>query len=55
MHLIGTKGKSGCPNLAILNSIAHISSEPARIGFIMRPLTVQRDTYKNIIESNYFT
>ena len=55
VHLIGTKGKDGNTNLAIFNSIVHISSNPARIGFIMRPLTVPRDTYKNIIESKYYT
>ena len=55
VHLIGTKGSDGNTNLAIFNSIIHISSEPTRIGFIMRPLTVSRDTYKNIIETNYYT
>ncbi|MDB4075716.1 DUF2452 domain-containing protein [Crocinitomicaceae bacterium] len=55
VHLIGTKGKKGTTNLAIFNSIVHISSEPARIGFIMRPLTVRRDTYENIIETDSFT
>lgn len=55
VHLIGTKGKGGNTNLAIFNSIIHISSEPARIGFIMRPLTVPRDTYTNIVETDYYT
>lgn len=55
VHLIGTKGKDGQTNLAIFNSIVHISSNPARIGFIMRPLTVPRDTYKNIVETGYYT
>ena len=55
VHLIGTKGKDGSTNVAIFNSIVHISSEPARIGFIIRPLTVRRDTYENIIETDSFT
>jgi flavin reductase (DIM6/NTAB) family NADH-FMN oxidoreductase RutF len=55
VHLIGTKGKEGNTNLAIFNSVVHISSNPARIGFIMRPLTVPRDTYKNILETEYYT
>lgn len=55
VHLIGTKGNNGISNLAIFNSIVHISSEPARIGFIMRPLIVARDTYKNIVETGYFS
>ena len=55
VHLIGSKGKDGKSNLAIFNSIVHISSEPARIGFIMRPLTVPRHTYENIIETRKYT
>jgi flavin reductase (DIM6/NTAB) family NADH-FMN oxidoreductase RutF len=55
VHLIGTKSNAGQSNLAIFNSIVHISSNPARIGFIMRPLTVSRDTYTNIIATNLYT
>ena len=55
VHLIGTKGKDESRNLSIFNSVVHISSEPARIGFIMRPIGVPRDTYKNIIESKHYT
>lgn len=54
-HLVGTVDKSGVSNLGIFNSILHISSNPARMGFIMRPLTVPRDTYNNIKLTNYFT
>ena len=54
-HLIGSKGKNGITNLAIFNSIVHISSDPARIGFVVRPLSVPRDTYNNIIDTGYFT
>ena len=55
VHLIGTKSQEGDLNVAIFNSIVHISSEPARIGFIMRPLTVPRDTYNNIIATRQYT
>ena len=55
VHLIGSIGKNGITNLAIFNSIVHISSEPARIGFIMRPLSDSRDTYNNIADTGYFT
>ena len=54
-HLIGTTNEKGESNLAIFNSIVHISSEPARIGFLLRPNTVRRDTYNNILETKYFT
>lgn len=55
VHLIGTKNSSGQTNLAIFNSIVHIGSSPPLIGFIMRPLTVERNTYNNIIETGYYT
>ena len=55
VHLIGTKSKDGNPNLALFNSIVHISSQPARLGFILRPTTVPRHTYNNIVETDYFT
>ena len=55
VHLIGTKSKTGNANLAIFNSIVHIGSSPPLIGFVMRPLTVERNTYKNIIETGYYT
>lgn len=37
------------------SSVTHLGSEPALIGFIMRPTTVPRDTYKNIRETGFFT
>ena len=55
VHLIGTKDKSDTTNLAIFNSIVHIGSSPPLIGFIMRPLTVERNTYTNIMDTGYYT
>ena len=55
VHLIASQSKSGITNIGIFNSIVHISSNPAHIGFIMRPLTVERNTYNNIIESGFYT
>lgn len=54
-NLIATKSADGKPNVAIFSSITHLGSEPALIGFIMRPTTVPRDTYKNIKETGFFT
>lgn len=54
-NLIGSISKEGIENLAIFSSITHLGSNPALLGFIMRPLTVRRDTYKNIKETGYFT
>jgi flavin reductase (DIM6/NTAB) family NADH-FMN oxidoreductase RutF len=54
-NLLGTISRDGKPNVAIFSSITHLGSNPAIIGFIMRPTTVPRDTYKNIKETGYFT
>jgi len=53
--LIGTKSKDGVNNLAIFNSIVHIGSSPALIGFIVRPDSVERHTLSNCIETGYYT
>ncbi|MFA9190706.1 flavin reductase family protein [Flavobacterium sp. FZUC8N2.13] len=54
-NLIATKSSDGDSNVAIFSSVTHLGSNPAMIGFIMRPTTVPRDTYKNIKETGYFT
>jgi flavin reductase (DIM6/NTAB) family NADH-FMN oxidoreductase RutF len=54
-NLIGTCSESGILNLAIFSSVTHLGSEPPLLGFILRPTTVPRDTYKNIKETGYFT
>jgi flavin reductase (DIM6/NTAB) family NADH-FMN oxidoreductase RutF len=54
-NLLGTISTDGKPNVAIFSSVTHLGSNPAIIGFIMRPTTVPRDTYKNIKETGYFT
>jgi flavin reductase (DIM6/NTAB) family NADH-FMN oxidoreductase RutF len=53
-NLIGTRGVS-TTNLAIFNSVLHLGSDPALIGVIFRPLTVERHTYDNIKEFKAFT
>ncbi len=54
-NLIATKSKDGIENVAIFSSVTHLGSDPALVGFILRPATVPRDTYKNIKETGYFT
>lgn len=54
-NLIGTISKDGIPNLAVFSSITHLGSDPALLGFILRPTTVPRHTYTNIREKDYFT
>ena len=54
-NLIATKSKSGNANVAVFSSVTHMGSDPAMIGFVTRPLSVARNTYKNIKETSYFT
>ena len=54
-NLIGTKNKAGNTNLAVFNSVIHLGSNPALLGFILRPTTVPRHSYQNIKETGVFT
>ena len=53
--LIGTKNKGDQENLAIFNSIVHLGSNPALIGMIIRPDSVERHTLENIEETGFYT
>ena len=55
VNLIATKSKEGITNVAIFNSVIHLGSNPALLGFVMRPLTVERHTYNNIKATSTFT
>ena len=55
-NLIGTKSGDGQPNVAIFSSVVHLGSNPALLGFIMRPVdTVPKHTYQNIVETGAYT
>ena len=54
-NLIGTKSVNNQSNLAIFSSVVHLGSKPPLLGIITRPNSVPRHTYKNIIDTNYFT
>ncbi|GAB3249610.1 flavin reductase [Larkinella harenae] len=55
-NLIGTVSNQGQSNLAIFSSVVHLGSNPALLGFVLRP---ERDagqhTYENILETGYYT
>lgn len=54
-NLIGSVSKEGKHNVAIFSSVTHLGSDPAMLGFIVRPTTVPRDTYKNCKETGFFS
>ncbi|MEI8053900.1 MAG: flavin reductase [Bacteroidota bacterium] len=53
--LIGTIDNENNTNLAIFSSVIHLGSNPALVGFINRPDTVDRHTFENILATNCFT
>lgn len=55
-NLIGTISEAGIPNLAIFSSVIHLGSNPALIGFVMRPAgDVRRHSYENIQFNGTYT
>lgn len=55
-NLIGSKSKEGTSNVAIFSSVVHLGSDPALLGFILRPhYDVRRDTFENIKETEVYT
>ncbi len=53
--MIGTKSKDGHENLAIFNSLIHLGAHPPLFGLLSRPNSVERDTLRNIKESESYT
>lgn len=55
-NLIGTISADGKTNLAIFSSVIHLGSNPALIGFILRPdRKAGQHTFDNIMETNVYT
>ncbi|WP_158977808.1 flavin reductase family protein [Cellulophaga sp. L1A9] len=55
-NLIGTVDETGNTNVAVFSSVVHLGSDPALLGFILRPTgEVPRNTYANILANNSYT
>lgn len=54
-NLLGSVSSEGITNVAIFSSVTHLGSNPPTLGFILRPTTVPRNTYKNIKDTGVFT
>lgn len=55
-NLIGTINEKGITNTAIFSSVMHLGSDPALMGFILRPTgDVPRHTYENILTNGSYT
>jgi flavin reductase (DIM6/NTAB) family NADH-FMN oxidoreductase RutF len=55
LNLIGTAGTDEKTNLAVFNSVCHLGTNPALMGFIVRPDSVERHTLENIEALKYYT
>ena len=55
-NLIGTCNHTNQSNLAIFSSVVHLGSNPAILGFIIRPSgSVPRHTLENIMATEHYT
>ncbi|MAD97027.1 MAG: flavin oxidoreductase [Flavobacteriaceae bacterium] len=54
-NLLGSISKDGSTNVAVFSSVTHLGSKPPTLGFILRPTTVPRNTYQNILDTGVFT
>jgi flavin reductase (DIM6/NTAB) family NADH-FMN oxidoreductase RutF len=55
LGLIGTQNSKNQTNLAIVDSILHIGSNPPLFGMVFRPGVVARHTLENILETGFYT
>ncbi|HKL33738.1 MAG TPA: flavin reductase [Tangfeifania sp.] len=54
-NLVGTRSNKGISNISIISSVIHLGSNPALLGFMLRPASVPRHTYNNIKENGFYT
>ncbi|MDB9723471.1 MAG: flavin reductase family protein [Flavobacteriales bacterium] len=54
-NLLGSISEEGIANVGVFSSVTHLGSKPPTLGFILRPTTVPRDTYKNMKDMGVFT
>lgn len=55
LHVLITAFPEGGHNAAIFNSGLHIGSSPPYVGFLLRPTSVPRHTYQNLLAYPYAT
>jgi flavin reductase (DIM6/NTAB) family NADH-FMN oxidoreductase RutF len=54
-NLVGTINDKGVTNLSIISSVFHIGASPALVGLIIRPHSVPRHTFENILQTKRYT
>jgi flavin reductase (DIM6/NTAB) family NADH-FMN oxidoreductase RutF len=54
-NLIGTQDLQGNTNVSIVSSVIHLGAHPPLVGMIMRPHSVPRHTFENILQTGSYT
>lgn len=54
-NLLGTRSRQGQENLAIISSCFHLGTDPALMGLIMRPHSVDRHSLEYLEDTGVFT
>ena len=54
-NLIGTQDVQGQTNLSIVSSVIHLGANPPLVGMIIRPHSVARHTFENILQTGVYT
>ena len=55
-NLIATRSVDGNENVGIFSSVVHLGSNPALLGFVIRPQSnPETDTYSNIHKTKFYT
>jgi len=55
LNLVGTRGEDGAENVAVFNSIFHVGANPPYLGMVVRPDSVDRHTWQNILATGSYT
>lgn len=53
--ILGSCNLAGKTNAAIFNSVMHLGANPALMGVLLRPASVERHTYENMKANGWFT
>lgn len=54
-NLIGTQDLEGNTNLSMVSSVMHLGANPPLVAMIIRPHTVPRHTFENILQTGVYT
>ncbi|MBU84382.1 MULTISPECIES: flavin reductase [unclassified Alcanivorax] len=54
-NLLGTRAANGQENLSIVSSCFHLGADPALLGMIIRPHSVDRHSLEYLMETGFYT